>query len=503
MTDNKLAQEAKSLSSSIPITDIFIGTRRRADYGDLNELARSLKDNGQITAITVAPAGPDVQSDPGYAAQPWVLVAGGRRLAAAVLLGWTTIRALDREQVDPLKLRVLELAENLDRKEMHFLEVVKAKQEMFFLRREQNPDITQAEVAKEIGETAANFSRDLNVAEAISTRPELASSSSKKSVLRTAKQIGHLEARVARNILAEANNTQTADDTGGAVSDLASRMVTADARLWLRQQSEGRFDLVLTDPPYGINHYSQGHKVKEGVSAGLSEYDDSEGVSLDLYREVVPLMIRATNLRGWIMCFQAEANYNFLRTLFEDCCTTHYEYREAAYNGICPGYYKDGPSCKFGQVEEPRWIWYRPNSQNNPRLPEIHAKNVYEHILVYNRGQGKLLRPCPNLLAYDAEYGSRIHAMQKPPELLKDLISRVTLQGESVADPFFGSGSTLHAAAQLARDFHGCELNPAMREAAMGYVSQVFEGVAPRAERFELPDFTDEDEAEMEALDVG
>ena len=498
MSDTPLVHEAHKLSVAIPISDIFVGARRRKDYGNLDELAKDLQDNGQITAITVAPPSEDALSDPEYSGQPWVLVAGGRRLAAAQRAGWIAIRALDREHLDPLKLRVLELAENVQRKDMSFLEQVQAKAEMLELRRQQDPDITQAEVARELGETPANFSRDINVFEAINARPELRTASSKKAVLRAASQISHLEARVARSVAAQTSGQ--GGIVGNLMNDLASRMVTADARLWLRQQPEGKYSLILTDPPYGIDHFSQGHKTREGVGSGMSEYDDSEAVSLDLYADMVPQMVRATSEVGWIMCFQAEANYDFLKKLFEDCCTTHYEYRVNHENGQCPAYYAGGPSCRFGKVEEPRWIWYRPNSQNNPRLPELHAKNLYEHILVYNRGQGRLLRTCGNVLSYEAEYGSRIHSMQKPPELLKDLISRVTLPGDTVADPFFGSGSTLHAAAQLARDFWGCEQNASIREPAMGYVSQVFDGVAPKAAPLELVDFDENDE--MEELSV-
>lgn len=504
MTDNPLTQEAHRLSVAIPISDIFIGSRRRKDYGDIEGLSKDLRENGQITAITVSPPGEQDLSEPSYAGQPWVLVAGGRRIEAARRAGWTTIRALDREQLDPIKSRILELAENLQRQSMHFLEVVQAKQEMYLLLKEQNPELTQAEFAKEIGETAANTSRDLNVAEILEARPELKLSASKKSIIRAAKQIGHLEARIARNVIAQSSGTDNGDAaSGNAVTDLARRMVTADARVWLRQQPEGKFDLFLTDLPYGIDHYSQGHKTKDGVSGGLSEYDDSEAVSLDLYDDLVPQMIRVTNPIGWIMCFQAEANYNYLKALFEDCCLTHYEYRENTSNEVCPAYFEGGEDCAFGKVEEPRWIWHRPNSQNNPRLPEVHAKNMYEHILVFNRGKGRLIRPCGNVLTYEAEYGSRIHAMQKPPELLKDLISRVTLSGESVADCCFGSGATCYAAAELARDFWACDNNAAMREPAMGYVSQVFDGVAPRAHS--LGEFTEEDAEEMDELpeDVG
>lgn len=501
MTDSMLATEARQLSSLVSIFDIFIGQRRRRDYGNIDDLAKSLTDNGQITAITVSPPHEEDLSDPDYKGQPWVLVAGGRRIQAALRAGWTTIRAIDREKLDPLKLRVLELAENLERKDMEFVEVVRAKQEMFLLRKEQNPEITQAEVAKEVGETPANFSRDLNVAETIEQRPELAKASSKKAVLRAGKMIGHLEARVARDIV-----------TGGhGMAELGTRMVTAKAGDWLRTQAEGRFDAVVSDPPYGIDHYKQGHKTADG-QAGLSEYDDSEGVSLDVYTDMVPELCRITRREGWIILFAAEANYEFLKRLFQDCCLTHYEYRQNHLNNVCPAHKGGDVQCEFRSPEEPRWIWYRPNSQNNPRFPEQNAKNVYEHILAFNRGGAKLLRPHDNVFVHNAEYGSRIHAMQKPLELGKDIISLVTLPGESFCDPFFGSGAFLRAGAQLGRDFYGCDSNPDLREVAMGNVSQDFDGTSPRVAaagtttqdflNTQLADFTEEDAEEMEDLDI-
>jgi ParB/RepB/Spo0J family partition protein len=495
-----LVVEARKLSSHVNIFEIFIDKRRRKDYGNLDDLAKDMGENGQITAITIAPPNEEALSNPEYKGEPWMLVAGERRMLAAARLGWTTIRAIDREHLDPLKLRVLELAENLQRKDMEFVEVVRAKQEMFLMRQEQNPEITQAEVAKEIGETPANFSRDLAVASTIEQRPELAKASSKKAVLRAGKMIQHLEARVARDVI-----------SGGAgMAELAARMVTAEAGAWLRGQPTARFDAVISDPPYGIDHYKQGHKTASG-EAGLSEYDDSEGVSLDVYTDMVPEMCRVTRETGWIILFMSEANYEFLAGLFKDCCLTHFEYRENRLNNVCRAHHGDTVLCSFRSPEEPRWIWYRPNSQNNPRFPEQNAKNVYEHILAFNRGMGKLLRPCDNVLVHDAEYGSRIHAMQKPLELGKDVISRVTLPGESFCDPFFGSGAFLRAGAQLARDFQGCDKNPALREVAMGYVSQDYDGMAPRVERgdstseeyldTQLGELSDEDALEMEELE--
>lgn len=473
-----LADKALELSSHIPLDSIFIGKRRRQDYGDIEELKKDLRDNGQIQAITICPPTEDDLSAPDYNGQPWSLIAGGRRVLAARQLGWTTIRAMDRERMDEHTRRVLELAENLKRKDMSFIEVAQAKQEMFLLLKERNPDITQAEVAKQLGQTPKQLSQDLAVAELLEQRPELKNASSKKAVLRQGKLAAHFEARVIR------------DEVIGSTKmlELNQRLETADARDWLRRQPTAFADLILTDLPYGIDHFRQGHKTFGEETKGISEYDDAEGVSKDLFVDLVPQMIRVTQSKGWIVTFMAEANYEFLKELFSNCCLRHCEYRDSP-----PDYGEDPPMfcqkgnpadpCIFREPEEPRWYWYRPNSQNHPRFPDLHAKNVVEPILVFNRGEALLTRECDNLLVCDAEYGMRIHAMQKPHDLCKDLISRFTLPGETVLDPCFGSGAILAAGAAMARNIWGCEMNDALRGPALGYVAGFWEGAAPRVSR--------------------
>ena len=476
-----LVKQAQILSSSFPITDIYIGKRRRRDYGNMEELKKDMRENGQITAITVCPPTEEDLSADDYKGQHWSLVAGGRRLRAAAELGWESIRAIDRESMDELTRRVLELAENLQRQNMSFVEVALAKQEMFLLRKEQNPEITQAEVAKEVGETPKTFSQDLAVASALERRPELKQASSRKAVLRQSKLADHFEARSIRD-----------EVTGGTyMLDLASRLVTGDMRDYLRTFADESVDLMVPDLPYGIDHYNQGHKLRENSGPSISEYDDSEATSLDLFVDAVPQMIRVTRKTGWVVCFMSEANYNYLKILFQDCCGNHYEYQnyhEGKPTGWCSKGTADSP-CEFHEVEEPRWYWYRPNSQNNPRNPENNAKNMIECILVYNRGSAHLMRPCENVLMYDAEYGSRIDAMQKPLEMYKDLISRFTLPGETVVDPCYGSGAALAAGASLARDIRGCELKPIKREAALGFVSAYYTGVAPRGRNVPTEEF--------------
>ncbi len=53
-----------------------------------------------------------------------------------------------------------------------------------------------------------------------------------------------------------------------------------------------------------------------------------------------------------------------------------------------------------------------------------------------------------------------IHPNEKPVLLMQELISPITKEGDTILDPFMGSGTTGVAAQRLGRDFIGIELSP-------------------------------------------
>jgi site-specific DNA-methyltransferase (adenine-specific) len=61
----------------------------------------------------------------------------------------------------------------------------------------------------------------------------------------------------------------------------------------------------------------------------------------------------------------------------------------------------------------------------------------------------------------------RVHATQKPVELLSYLIKTYSDEGQCALDPFAGSGSTGIAAACCGRRFVGMELDPAVHQKAL------------------------------------
>ena len=87
--------------------------RQAFDSEGLRELAASIRRHGILQPLTVRPAG-DGQ---------WELVAGERRLRAAKLAGLETVPCI-RRAADDRESALLALVENLQRRDLHYLEVL-------------------------------------------------------------------------------------------------------------------------------------------------------------------------------------------------------------------------------------------------------------------------------------------------------------------------------------------------------------------------------------------
>ena len=104
----------------IPIEDIVVKRRIRKELVDIEALAESFKRHGQISPIVVNKKN--------------VLIAGGRRLEAAKLLGWRTINVIVSESVDELEMLELEIEENIQRRDFNIEEITEATQKLYNLK---------------------------------------------------------------------------------------------------------------------------------------------------------------------------------------------------------------------------------------------------------------------------------------------------------------------------------------------------------------------------------
>lgn len=438
----------------VGLLDIGVRERFRQDLGDVEELAKDMRENGNITAITVRPTADDDRAE-GFDT-PYMLVAGGRRLHAMLRNGWEEAEVKLLADLPPLERLILELHENIFRKDMTWQEQVAIKAEIHRLRQSANPNHKQYDTARELKESPVNVSRDIMLAEALEAKPYLAQAGSKKAAVRMLEMEKHTEKMMRQNERGMQKVTRFQD-----------ALRTMDARDFLMQLEPGSVDLMYSDPLWGIDYWSSGHKQeREGdESFSSSEYDDSFENMQDVMVDCLPKMCKALKPTGWLALHCGYDAYTHWRELLNELCVTHYEYF---------GVHEKTSECTCMKLEPLPWIWHRPNSQNRSRYPDLHEDNRYEFILVANRGEAKLYRQHQgNVLVHDAEYGNRIHAMQKPISLCQDMVSRLSLPRMLVVDPFFGSGALLAGAASLERRIAGCDLNVAMHAPAVGYVSKV------------------------------
>ena len=122
----------------------------------------------------------------------------------------------------------------------------------------------------------------------------------------------------------------------------------------------------------------------------------------------------------------------------------------------------------------------------------------YRHEQAYLLAKGWPDRPCrppPDVINWTYT-GNKLHPTQKPVGILKPLIEAFSRPGDTVLDPFCGSGSTLVAARELDRRYVGIELDPAHARTAeerlsgvvtirdwTDYPKDVMKSVAPDAVR--------------------
>ncbi|NLE91415.1 MAG: site-specific DNA-methyltransferase [Elusimicrobia bacterium] len=113
-------------------------------------------------------------------------------------------------------------------------------------------------------------------------------------------------------------------------------------------------------------------------------------------------------------------------------------------------------------------IWFKPNAppllQTNRFVPSTEliwlaarSKRYYfNYDLAKTMGNGKQMR---NLWEVNAERHKTSHPTEKPERLLERIISIGSKEGDTVLDPFMGSGTTGVVAKRLNRNFVGIEID--------------------------------------------
>lgn len=176
----------------ISIEKIKVPERQRKEPKNIEGMAFSLARHGQIHPIVVE------EKDGEY-----ILIAGGRRLTAALKLGWVEIEATTRDALDPIARKELELEENLQREDLTWFEIASARAELHSLRQDQYgkamPGRFSAgegwglkQTAEAVGISIGLMSQDIQLVEGIKKYPQLKDEKNKRMAMSKLKQLESL-----------------------------------------------------------------------------------------------------------------------------------------------------------------------------------------------------------------------------------------------------------------------------------------------------------------------
>jgi len=223
--------------------------------------------------------------------------------------------------------------------------------------------------------------------------------------------------------------------------------INGDSLSWMRDAAPDQFDCILTDPPYGMGADEFGDS--GGLAAGAHGYADTPELAHSCYSALATEGFRITKAQAHLYAFCDIDNFPALKLVF---------------------------AAAGWQVFRTPLIWYKPTAMRAP-WPELGPQRKYETILYAIKGKRPTLKMAGDVLNYgpDSNLG---HAAQKPVALFQDLLSRTLLPGQSVLDPFMGSGPIFAAANALKVRATGVELD----QASYGIAVARIEGLKAAAE---------------------
>lgn len=225
-------------------------------------------------------------------------------------------------------------------------------------------------------------------------------------------------------------NEQLAATVGATFTAAVHSAFNADSLQWIQECREETFDIILTDPPYGMGADEFGDS--GGLAAGAHGYKDDTEYFTKLMSVFMPESFRVTKPLAHLYLFCDLDKFHFLR---------------------------EGLSAVGWRVFRTPLIWHKPNGMRAP-WPECGPYRRYELCLFAVKGNKPVTKLYSDVISFppDTNLG---HAAQKPVDLYTDLLRRSARPGDLILDPFSGSGPIFPAAHGLKCTAVGVEIDPA------------------------------------------
>lgn len=203
--------------------------------------------------------------------------------------------------------------------------------------------------------------------------------------------------------------------------DYVNKIICGDSLEVMKGIPNKSIDLVVTDPPYGMNFVSNYRKEK--------------------YHEIV----NDTNL-FWLPDLIQE----LYRIVKQD---SHLYF-------FCSHHHIETFKIEIGKcfIIKNILIWHK----NNTGMGDLEGDYApqYEMIIFCSNGVRKLNGRRDSNIIKSKRTGNNLHPTEKPVDIIQFLIGKSSNTGELIFDPFAGSGTTCRASLDLKRNFIGIEISP-------------------------------------------
>lgn len=393
----------------------------------------------------------------------WILVAGERRLKAIAEIfelggkfshdnvefsaksGVIPFSSLG--ELTPLQAEEAELDENLKRKDLTWQEHAAAVARLHNLRVQQNaiarnvvqnnpllqeisggmevpPLHTVADTAKEVTGRSDGYYQDITRKEILVAKhldnPAIAKAKSADEAFKILKR--QKEA---------AENIQLAKEVGASFSAASHTLLQGSClELMAKPEYQGKFDVILTDPPYGMGAQAFGDG--GGKFTGIEHhYDDSYESWQKLIAVWAPLSFAVTKPQAHAYVFCDIDRFHELKVAMQQA-----------------GWY----------VFRTPLINYKLNSGRVP-LPDRGPRRQYEIILYAIKGEKQVTHIYPDVISSQSDENLS-HGAQKPVAVYQNLLQRSVRPGDHVLDSFAGSGPIFEACHTMSCYATGFEQNP-------------------------------------------
>lgn len=217
-------------------------------------------------------------------------------------------------------------------------------------------------------------------------------------------------------------------------------LMRGDCLELMKRLPDGSVDLVLTDPPYKMNHSTGGCTnigMKDRWNGNIKAGNTVMGFDTSIkFSDWLPDVYRV--LKDGSHCYIFCNDKNLQELLNE--------------------------ATSVGFRESNVLVWMKNNACPN----RYYMKNC-EFVLFLYKGKAKPICNMSSKSAFDCKNingKNKLHPTEKPVEILEMLIKNSTNIGETVIDPFMGSGSTGVACVNTNRNFIGMEIDPKYFEIA-------------------------------------